>query len=182
MTPPVAVVVALVLVLVLGFLVPRVRVKRAEAKTTRAIMGGLGPTVDLIAVVLGGGGTVREAVEVVADYGPLAVAPSFQAALVRADGGLLLADALAPLDDELGPTFHPLIGALLTSVRDGGPVSSLLEHLAEDAAKARSWQIESMARRLPVTLIVPLVTCLLPATVVGVVVPLAISALRQLNG
>ena len=153
--------------------------RRAEART--ATEAGLGFTVDLITVVVGSGGTIRQAVETVARHGPDLVAPTFQQVMERAQADLLLADALDVAVDSLGPTFHPLIGALVATERDGAPISLLLQHLADDAQQVRRWQAEELAKRLPVTMLVPLATCLLPATVIGALVPLALVALRQLD-
>lgn len=195
-----ALAVAVATTLLLLQFVRRRRAARA-AGAVQAIDAGLGQTVDLVAVVIGGGGTVRQAIETVARFGPEPVASSFNSVLARtsarpvestvgarsitsasgSSAGLLLADAIAPLSDELGRSFHPLVGALLATERDGAPVSLLLQRLADDAEQARRWRIEALTKRLPVTLLVPLVVCLLPATVVGALVPLAVIALRELN-
>ena len=160
--------------------VHRLRGKRqAEART--ATEAGLGFTVDLITVVVGSGGTIGQAVETVARHGPDLVAPTFRRVMERARTDLLLADALDVAVDDLGPTFHPLIGALVATERDGAPISLLLQHLADDAQQARQWQAEALAKRLPVTMLVPLATCLLPATIIGALVPLVLVALRQLD-
>ncbi len=153
----------------------------ARAAADRELAAGLGFTIDLISVVLGSGGTIRQAVATVADRGPTVVRPAFATALARAADGELLVDALARSVDELGPAFQPLVSALVSTERDGAPVSGLLERLADDAHQARRWQLEALRKRLPVTLALPLVCCFLPAVVVGAVVPLAVLAFRQLG-
>lgn len=156
--------------------------RRRSSAPRRAAEAGLDLTIDLLSVVMGSGGTVRQAIATVAATGPAAVRPAFAAVLERSAGGLLLADALVPLSSDLGAAFHPLAGALIATERDGAPVSMLLQRLADEAEQARRWQAEAMAKRLPVSLLVPLVVCLLPAVVIGAVVPLAVIALRQLGG
>lgn len=176
------------MIVVMGFVVAcvllawlRVRRGRNAVVSADQARAGLGPTVDLVSVVVGSGGTIRQAVEAVADHGTQSVAGSFASAVADADGGMLLADALERSSTDLGSIYHPLIGALVATERDGAPVSLLLQRLADDAEQARRWQIEAMARRLPVTMLVPLVTCLLPATVIGTVVPLVLVAVRHLQ-
>jgi len=176
MTP----VVGLVLAVALGFGIRHLRGRRA-AEQRAAVDAGLGFTVDLVAVVVGSGGTVRQAAEAVAQHGPSGVCAAFALAIERARTTMLLADALDSVAVELGPVFHPLLGALVATERDGAPISLLLQRLADDAEQARRWQTDALATRLPVTMLVPLVTCLLPATVVGALVPLALVALRNLN-
>ncbi len=155
--------------------------RRAVAQRSATVSAGLATTIDLIVVVLGSGGTVYEAVSVVADHGPRAVRPAFEAVLSRSESGVLLADALSETYRLLTPAFHPLIGVLLSADRDGGAMADLLRSLASDAEQARAWQLEAVAKRLSVSLIVPLVTCLLPAVVIGGLVPLIVVALRHIE-
>ncbi len=155
---------------------------RVAIRDSRGLEPGLDFTIDLIAVVLGSGGTVRQAVEVVARSGPPAVRGEFQAILDRSAAGVLLADAIAAGSAGLGPAFHPLIGALNASERDGAPITIVLQYLADEAEQARRWRAESLAKRAPVAMLAPMVLCLLPAVVVGAVIPLAIVSFRQLSG
>lgn len=163
-----------------GIAVWRLRRRRLANVRANAIESGLAFTVDLVAVVMGSGGTVSQAVRTVANHGPAPIRPAFQRVIARSTGGALLADALSMASEDLGPAYHPLIGALITTERDGAPVSLLLQRLADDAEHARRWRGEALATRLPVSLLVPLVVCLLPAGILAAVVPLATIALRQL--
>ncbi len=171
---------ALSLGLVAVSLLARRRRQAAKAQLA-ARESALAFTIDLMTVVLGSGGTIRDAVATVAREGPVPVRAGFQQVLDRSISGSLLVDALASASEPLGPAYHPLIGALAASERDGAPLSSLLQRLADEADQARRWQSEAQLRRLPVRLLVPLVLCQLPAVVLGAVVPLAIVALRQLR-
>ncbi len=173
--------VAIVLFVVVVGLTLRRRRRRAADAADRALEAGLGFTIDLIAVVLGSGGTVHQAVATVAAIGPPPVRAGFEAVLHRSAAGVLLVDSLARASVELGPAFHPLVGALVTTEQDGGSLTALLQRLADDAEQAHRWQVETAARRLPVALLPPLVVCLLPAVVIGTVVPLAVVAVRQLE-
>lgn len=166
---------------VVGLLVRRRR-RRAVARRQEALEGALPFTVDLIAVVLGSGGTIRQAVEAVAIDGPEPTRATFAAVLEGTLRGRSLADGLAEASAQLGPTFHSLFGALMAAEADGAPMGIVLVRLADDVEQRDRWQAEAAAGRLSVSLLPPLVVCLLPAVLVGAVVPLAIVALRHLGG
>lgn len=175
---------ALVLAVILSTLVAvsvarRLR-RRDQAQRLEKVLEALAPTIDLIAVVVGAGGTIGEAVEVVSERGPDVTRPAFTRVRTAQRRGVLLADALAALPDQLGSEFHPLATALVVSAQGGAPVGALLQRLADEANQARRRVVETRVRRLPVVLIVPLVVCQLPAVIVGSVVPLALLALRSL--
>lgn len=155
--------------------------RRVAARQSTEITAGLAKTIDLIVVVLGSGGTVHEALSVIATVAPVPVRPAFVEVLRQSSDGLLLSNALAFAYDLLTPEFHPLLGALLSAERDGGAMSAVLERLADDAEQARKWQAEAVARRLSVSLLLPLVVCLLPAVVIGALVPLVVVTVRQLG-
>lgn len=135
---------------------------------------------DLCAVALGAGGTIRDAVEVVATDGPAELGAKCRAVIQRCDRGATLAASLGWLHQELGPGFHPFTGALLMAHTQGGSVVPLLARLGHDANTARRRRGEIRARRLPVSLLVPLVVCSLPAVIIGVVIPMAVVSLRQI--
>ncbi len=169
-----------VLIVVTALVGVRARRRRAGRRRS-AVDGSLGFTVDLVTVVVGSGGTVRQAVAAVAVDGPVPVRASFQEIVDHADRGHLLADSLAEAAIELGPVFHPLLGALLGAEVDGAPLGSVLSRLTDDIESHDRWRAEASAGRLPVALLPPLVLCLLPSVLVGAVVPLAIVALRQVG-
>ncbi|MEM9565169.1 MAG: type II secretion system F family protein [Actinomycetota bacterium] len=157
------------------------RRRRRRHRRQLAIDGSLALTIDVVSVVVGSGGTVRQAVTAVATGGPEPVRPAFANLLDHVRGGHRLGDALGEASVTLGPTFHPLIGALLAAEVDGAPLASVLSRLGDDIEQRDRWRAETSAGRVPVALLPPLVVCLLPAVVVGAVVPLAVVALRQLG-
>ena len=179
-----AVIAAVVMtVALIGLLVytRRLRERRAAERRAAALLAALAPTIDVVVVVLGSGGTVADAVRALGRIGPAAVRPAFADAVTQADRGLLLADAIAGLYDRLSPAYHPLLGAIQTAERDGGALTSMLQSLADDAERARGWQAEAVAQRLSVSLLLPLVLFLLPAAVIGSLVPLVIVGFRHLG-
>jgi len=159
----------------------RRRDRRAIDRRSAALLAALAPTIDVVVVVLGSGGTVADAVRALGRIGPLPVRSAFADVVAQADGGRLLVDAIATLYDRLIPAYHPMLGAIQTAERDGGALTAMLQSLADDAERARSWQAEAVAQRLSVSLLLPLVIFLLPAAVIGSLVPLVIVGVRHLG-
>ncbi len=141
-----------------------------------------GLVIELVAMVLAGGGTVRDAVEFVAESGPEPERQAFAIVLDRAAGGALLVDALPMVSDELGSPYRSLVSTLTLSDQGGAAIASTLRQLSDDADAARRRQMELRAKRLSVSLLIPLLLCSLPALVIGAVVPLILVALGHLNG
>ncbi len=179
MTVPALAALALVLAMVAA-----ARRKRSahQAALTRTRQAALAPTIDLLTMTIGAGGTPAEGIRVVARQGPAVVRPAFAVVLERQQRGQVLAEAVVHLTEALGPEFHPLVTALVVTDQGGAPIGGLLQRLADEAEHARRRSVELMLARLPVTLLVPLVICQLPAVVIGAVVPLTIVAFRHLGG
>jgi Flp pilus assembly protein TadB len=155
--------------------------RRRTARVEAELRSSLGLAIDLVAVVVGAGGTIHQAVGCLAVHGSPVASPSFARAQQRAAEGRLLVDALAEIGPELGPAYHSLLGALIITETDGAPLASLLDRLASDAEQQARWEAEAAGGRLTVSVLVPLVVCLLPAVVIGAVIPVVIVALRQLG-
>jgi len=174
---------AAVMLAVTGLAAAMLRRRHRAAGRARqeALEASVAFTADIVAVVLGSGGTIRQAVAAVAADGPEPVRPMFAAARDGASSGVLLSDALTATSADLGPAFHSLVGALVAAESDGAPLGAMLARLADDAESRDRWRAEAAAGRLSVALIPPLVLCLLPAVLIGTVVPLAVVALRQLR-
>ena len=71
---------------------------------------------------------------------------------------------------------------IATADRDGLPLAPALDRLAADARTTRRRLGEAAARRLPVRLIFPLVTCTLPSFVLLAIAPAVLGALSTLRG
>lgn len=144
--------------------------------------------VDLFAVAVGAGLNVRLATAAVArraPAGPLAE----QLRLVEQDvaGGSRLADALERVPVRLAAagagdeTVRGLIAALVDTERYGTPLGPTLDRLAVEARSSRQRRAEEAARRIPVKLLFPLVSCILPAFGLLTVAPLIAGGLRALR-
>jgi len=157
-------------------------IRRSKAKAEQAaLVNALPESLDLVTVVIGAGGTIRDAVETMAQTGPEVIKPSVQRALARSEAGDPLDQTLRQLRTDLGPGFQPLTGALLLGHEQGGPVGLLLARLAGEAVSGRRRRGELQARRIPVALLAPLILCSLPSVLVGVVLPLAFVSFSQIS-
>jgi len=158
----------------------RLQRSRSAAQQAVALLDELPDVIDLLRLGVGAGLTVHLAVAAVARHGDGALAAGFARALVQADGGARLADALEPMR-HLGPPAVPLIDALLAADRYGTPLAPALVRLGDDARQLRRRRVEEEARKVPVRLLFPLVACVLPSVGLLTVVPVAVAALRGLS-
>lgn len=158
------------------------RRRRLEMAEAAALAAEVPDVVDLLTVAVTAGLNVRLAVAGVieaAPPGPLV------AALAQADrevaAGARLADALARIPERLGDPARPVVAALVDGERYGTPLGAALDQAAADARLARQRRAEEAARRVPVKLLFPLVTCILPAFGLLAVAPLIAGGLQALR-
>ncbi|MBA3267134.1 MAG: type II secretion system F family protein, partial [Acidimicrobiia bacterium] len=85
------------------------------------------------------------------------------------------------LPSRTGEAVRPLVAALVASERYGAPLVASLERLADEVRRDRRRRAEEAARKVPVKLLFPLVTCTLPAFGLLTVAPLIASAVRSLR-
>jgi Flp pilus assembly protein TadB len=159
---------------------PAFRQRRLRAVRLRAIGSALPECVDLFRLAIGAGHSIHQVIDVVAPHLPALIAPTFVEVRRRSRLGMRLGDALDPLDD-LGDSFRPLASALRSSAFDGVPLSASLERVAADARMVRRRHAEERARKLPVRLLFPLITCILPAFGLLTVVPLLVASMPSLS-
>lgn len=162
---------------------PRRTARRQARRRAEAIARAVPDAVDLFLLAVDAGLTVPLALRAVAHRtdGPLGA--ELECVTDQIDLGRRAADALDDLaaPQRAGEAVRPLVAALVASERYGAPLASGLVRLADDARRARRRQAEETARRLPVTLLFPLVTCTLPAFGLLTVGPLVVSAVRSLR-
>ena len=73
------------------------------------------------------------------------------------------------------------MAALVGSIRYGAPIGPALDLVAADLRLRARRRAEVRARRVPVRMLFPLVTCILPAFVLLSVVPMVAASLRDLG-
>jgi Flp pilus assembly protein TadB len=136
--------------------------------------------VDLLALTTAAGLPVSAALRAIGDRpgGPLGASLSEAASRVTLGG--TTAEALDVLA-RAGPPVRPLVDALAQHDRYGTPLLPALDRVAIEARARRRRRAEEAARRLPVTLLFPLVLTTLPAFVLLTVVPLLAGSLGSLS-
>jgi tight adherence protein C len=160
---------------------PPVRARRAERRRLAELEAGLPEVVDLLGLAVGAGLGVAQAVAAVARRAEGPLAGELARVSREVTMGRRLADALDDLPGRAGEAVRPLAAALLASERYGAPLGPGLDRLADDVRRRRRRAAEEAARRLPVKLLFPLVTCTLPAFALLTVAPLIAGALRSLR-
>lgn len=158
----------------------RTAVRRDRRAHARSVAAGLPEVVDLLLLCSGAGLTLPLAHPLVAERTPGPVGAALEAAQVAAVGGRSRADALlaelVPLGDRAAALAHVLVDHL----RYGVPLVPGLERLSLELRLDRRRRAEESARRVPVRMLGPLVTCVLPAFALLTVVPLLAASLRGL--
>jgi tight adherence protein C len=96
-------------------------------------------------------------------------------------GGAVLGEVLEQFQAAVGEAARPLCSALRSSAESGVPIAETLDLLAREARRARKAQADVAAKRLPVLLLFPLITCILPAFALLAIVPLLGGALSALH-
>lgn len=155
--------------------------RRDAARRAEAVLRALPEAVDLVVLGVAAGASVPIALAALARRGPAPIAPEVGRALGEVARGRRLSDALEELPTRLGEGIRPLVAALVASDRYGAPLGDGLARLAADVRGLRRRRAEEAARRVPVKLLFPLVTCTLPAFALLTVAPLLAGALGALG-
>ena len=164
----------------LAWAIPGFRAARAERRRLAALAADVPDVVDLLVLAVGAGLTVRLAVTAVARRATGPLAAHLGRVMEEASLGRRLADALDDVPERAGEAVRPLVAALVASERYGASLSGGLERLADELRRDRRRHAEEAARKVPVKLLFPLVTCTLPAFGLLTVAPLIASAIRSL--
>lgn len=160
----------------------RVRAGRAVVRRrARAVESAVPDLLDLFVIAAAAGHTVHSCLVLVADRSPEPVRPAMLTARNAVLRGMPLSEALRDLGTGLGALGPSLTGALAASAATGAPLGPALRDVAVIARDRRRRDAENDARRLPVTLLFPLVCCVLPAFILLAVIPLLAASLASLE-
>jgi tight adherence protein C len=160
---------------------PGFRAARAERRRQEAVAASIPEIVDLLLVAVASGLTVRLAVEAVANRASGPLADELARVMAEVRRGRRLADSLDDVPTRAGEAVRPLVAALVSSERYGDPLTAGLDRLATEVRAERRRRAEEAARRVPVKLLFPLVSCTLPAFALLTVAPPLASAIRSLS-
>jgi len=161
--------------------VPVWRARRRRAGERGVVARAMPEVVDLFAVAVGAGLTVPLAVAAVGARVDGAFGVALRGATSSIAAGRRCADALDDVAADLGADARPLLDALRASERYGAPLSDALLRIAGEVRADRRRRAEEAARRVPVQLLFPLVTCVLPAFALLAVAPLLAGTLGSLR-
>lgn len=158
----------------------RLRARSAAARRRTAIGVALPDAVDLLLLCAGAGLSLPLALPLVAQRAPEPVGSALRDVEASVLAGGRRADALQVHLGSLGDPAASLAHVLVDHLRHGVALGPGLERAALELRISRRRRAEEAARRLPVRLLAPLLTCILPAFVLLTVVPLVVAALRSL--
>ncbi len=158
---------------------PVFRRRRRTREAEAALLDSLPDVIDLLAIAVAAGCNLRLAIEAVAVIIPGAARAPLAEVCGRVSRGQRLGDALVVLHDL--PGYQGLAAALIDAERYGTPLARALDGLALEARALRRRRAEEAARRLPITLLFPLVLCVLPAFALLTVIPLLAGSLLSLR-
>jgi tight adherence protein C len=159
-----------------------VRRRQVAARRRAALIDELPDVVDLVRLGIGAGLTLPQMVPLVAGDARSGVATALLAAHRASAAGQPLADALGRHLGDLGDDAAGLAHVLTDHLRYGTPLDPELRRLGQEVRTARRHRAERAARRVPVRLLLPLVTCVLPAFALLTVVPLLAGSLQGAFG
>lgn len=164
------------------------RHQRAMRRLSDDRTRGLPSAVLLIQVATSAGLSPRAAVSVVgglaiADGELGTVARDFAEIGERLDLGADLPGAILAVDGaHTSSSFIRVLEILSRAERDGVALATHLEIVLHDLRRERAVALDIAAQRLTVSLLFPLVVCILPAFVLMAVIPLLQDALSNLPG
>jgi tight adherence protein C len=175
---------ALAVVFVTRRIGPVLTARRVSAKRSEAVEQSTPVLVDLVRAAVSSGVTPRtllQSLQLTSRVDGLApFDDSLRSIQQSLQSGVPFVDALEVFKAE-GTAVLGLVAALQASELYGVSLAPSLEALSLDARLTRRRRVEIKARRLPVSLLFPLVVCVLPAFMLLTVVPLLFSGLSSIR-
>jgi tight adherence protein C len=157
------------------------RRRMLEVRRRRAVEEEMPDAVELLVLCVHAGRSPTQAVVELAARAPACLRDAFAAVELQLHRGRTLADALGELRRLAGPAGRDVASAIATAERDGLPLAPVLDWLATEARATRRRVGEAAARRLPVRLTFPLVSCTLPSFVLLAIAPAVLGAISTLR-
>lgn len=154
--------------------------RRRERGHLAAVEHDVADVVTLLGLAVSAGHNLTGAIRAASARGDGPVANALRATVMRVERGERLADVLEALPALLGESVRPMVAAFVSCDRYGAPLTTTLDRLAADVRVSARQRAEAAARRLPVRLLFPLVSCILPAFALLTVAPLIAGSLNGL--
>lgn len=165
---------------VIGFWLPSVLARRRAAAGARRLDAAAPELAELMLVAVGAGAGPRRALEVAARWAPPVLSDPLSTVVAGLHRGQRLDEVLQRLAG-LSPAMRELTAAIAGAAGAGSPLATTLAAAAADGRRARHQQAQAAARRLPVLLLFPLTSCILPAFGLLTVGPALAAGLQTLQ-
>ena len=169
------------LVLVVATVRPMLRKRRQTKAEAAAVERDVADVVALVGLAVSSGCNLPGALDAASAHADGALAHALRAAVLNVKRGSRIADALEALPAQLGEGVRPFVAALVSCDRYGAALGPTLERLAADVRTTSRQRAEAAARQLPVRLLFPLVSCILPAFALLTVAPLIAGSVDGLS-
>jgi pilus assembly protein TadC len=166
----------------------RVSVRRRSRRVSEeARIRALPNAVVLLQIAIAAGRTPRGAIEAIGGLtidGDLGlVAEDFGCVAKRLAMGAALSEAiLTPARQDVSVSMTRVLDLLRRAELDGAALSVQLELLVRDFRTTRALSLDAAAQRMTVSMLFPLVLCILPAFILLAIVPLLLGAVSGLPG
>lgn len=138
-------------------------------------------TSEVLAVALSAGLTVPQAASLAASSADNAVADGLQKLLNIAEQGYGFQGACLRIAQDDAEVMGPLAAMLSVAHRSGAGAVAVLRRYADHEREMQRRRTQESMRRLPVRLLPPLVTCVLPAFVLLTVMPIVLAVFGSLS-
>ncbi len=181
-SPPFTAVLAYLLVLLVGALLPFLWLRRKARNRKLAVWKSLPDALDLMTVSVEAGLGLDAALRQVADKlkGPLA--EEIGHALREIGMGRARREALEEMADRVDvPELATFINAVVQAELLGTSLGRVLRAQAQTVRVHRRQRAEEMARKAPVKMVFPLVLCIMPSFFIVVLGPILIHLINYLN-
>ena len=164
----------------------QIRQRRAQRRNALILAQAMPSFASLLGVLVSSGQQPRQALTTFVESSPAGnlsalandLGPVARALAVGAD----FAEAIDRLDatTPIGLSLYRVLDLLRRGEADGLDLAVQLEFVVQDLRRDRSIALDTVAQRLTVALLFPLVLCILPAFLVLAIVPLLLDVLSQL--
>lgn len=149
--------------------------RRRGSGAKRGSGSNLSGRVALLAMALSSGSTIQGAIELLAELGTDDEVRPWRTAAARLRHGADLRSALEIAELDGTPDFQRVARTVERASFDGVALSDQLRALAADLHRERVHRMELAANRLSITLLFPLITCVLPAFALLTLAPMVIA-------
>ena len=170
-----------ILLVAFGWVVRDIRRRRLERSEAARIRAFVPEVADLCSIGLSAGLSIRSAVRHVADIGDNPVCDALGEAVRLSDRGVAFSDALNTSSEGVHQAVGSLFGMLAVAERSGASASAILQRFADHERELQRRSAQESLRKLPVKLLPPIITCVLPAFVLTTVVPIAVAVIGSMS-